>query len=238
MRKLASLLSAVSCLLVAYAGPASGYSFTVLNDVPAGSFGVGTPVGTTYQFNSPNMSASASGNFGFDLQNFTLTLRITAGAGETIDEIVIQEIGDILFSGTGTDLSYVLLTMSGSGVIEATTGGDIPDVAFNFGGIGDPWFPVSTPASLVNQSIPGYGLTGGNTAYQGTLLLDIEALVADATQVTFTLNNGLWALSETGTSAFIDKNSVHINVVPEPTTAALICGGLLALSIRARRRRA
>lgn len=69
--------------------------------------------------------------------------------------------------------------------------------------------------------------------------MDIASVVANATRIHLALDNDLFAGSEAGTSAKIQKKVVDgpsiIISVPEPSALTLLALGCLALGLRARR---
>jgi hypothetical protein len=83
----------------------------------------------------------------------------------------------------------------------------------------------------------------GTSLWNGSVVVDVESIVANATKVQLSLDNDLYAYTElAGNVAKIQKKvvdgpSIIIGVIPEPGTILLLGGGLLAMGIRARSRR-
>jgi hypothetical protein len=102
--------------------------------------------------------------------------------------------------------------------------------------------PVDDPDVLVTFT-PGSttGLPGdeGTTIWSAGFSMDIASVVANVTKVALSLDNDLFAGSEAGTSAKIQKKVVDgpsiIISVPEPGLLSLLVLGCLALGLRARR---
>jgi hypothetical protein len=237
MRKLFTAL-ALSCVALGVIGAqaASAYTYSGVNDVD-GLFGTASISGGVMEFNAPLFNASASAG-GSTVQNGLLQFTVTANGSETIDQIWITELGSYAFGGTSAveGGTFLLLGMSGTITIDARTSGPTGQV-INFGTVGfDPFFPVSNPAGLAGSYLPMTGAV--SSPWDSTLFLYLGTIIPNATQVTIAFNNTLTVYSEATSSAQIEKDSIKINVVPEPGTFALFCGGLLALSIRARSRRA
>jgi hypothetical protein len=180
--------------------------------------------------------ASAAGAAGFDQTGALLNLTLMAsGPGSTITEVIIDEFGDFLFAGAGfTAGTNVTVTLSGDLTVLETVGGAIIPVTIPFNATG-----LFTPEGDGSFQAPDYG--NGAFNWNGSVSIDVAGAVADATKAELQLNNFLFAFSEAGTSATIQKKvgdvGVVITVVPEPGTALLLIGGLTALGIRARRLR-
>jgi hypothetical protein len=177
----------------------------------------GAPTGSGDQliFGSLTFGAHSSGG-GIDDTAGLLNVTFTAHDGFTIDQIVINEAGssDITASSAGTG---TFASMAGSFTVVAgttTTG--------------------STP--FTGTVSPDYITATGTTPWTGQVVLDLSAY--GATQVTLAFDNDVQAFSEDGTEATITKSAFNITVIPEPGTLALLGGGLLALALRARGRRA
>jgi hypothetical protein len=200
----------------------------------------GAPIGSSDQltFSPTTFSASASDAFGSDQTGAQLQLDITATAvGATIDILLLDEIGSAELSGpAGSGGTGVFASMSGFVTVLEVLGVAVAPVVINFnaGGMLNGSF---TPGDLGSGmfALPGYA---GVTAWSGNVAIDIASIVPNATKVKLSFDNDIYAFTEAdGNDATIQKNSVVITVVPEPGTLALVCGGLLALSLRVRSRR-
>lgn len=245
-RAVLSLLSLGACVLAAGAAQATtsyadvigtNVSFTSIQETstfgdPEPLFGAPSGTGNQLLFFPANFSANASGAGGIDQTGSQLQLEISAnGPLDTLDELLFTEFGDTDLSGTGTDATGTFVALSGFVTVTETLSGAITPVVIPFVGT---FSPSDTLDLLTNP---------GTTVWSGTFSVDIAAAVANATKATLSLDNDLYAFSEAGTSASIQKKvasgpAITITVIPEPGTFALLGGGLLGLAIRARRRRA
>jgi hypothetical protein len=206
----------------------------------------GAPTGSLDQllFFPTNFTASASGAGGSDSTGSQLQTLITSTApGAKINILNISEFGDAALTGTGTSATGVMAGMSGFVTVLEVNGAAITPViiGFNAGGM----TPVNGSFSPVAVGFPGLTLPGnaGTTIWSGSVSINIASIVPNATKVMLSFDNDLYAYSEAGTTAKIQKKVVDgpaivIQVIPEPGTAALLGGGLLALSLRKRARRA
>lgn len=180
--------------------------------------------------------ASASGAGGFDQTGGLLNLTIMgASPTDTITSVIIQEFGDFLFAGVGfTTGTNVTVTLSGDLTILEDINGAIAPVVIGFTATGN-----FSPEADGSFEAPTYG--SGGFSWDGGVNIDVASAVPDATKAELQLNNFLFAFSEAGTAATIQKKvtdaAIVITVVPEPGTALLMFGGLIALGIRARGRR-
>jgi hypothetical protein len=194
--------------------------------------GVVLATGNTLTLFPTNFSASATGAFGFDETSSQLQSVIMSTSALTIDQVLITEFGDTDLSGispgggTGT-----IASMSGQITVLETTGavpcvGPACIVGFN---------ATFSPSDIL--ALPG---DPGTTNWSASVLVDIAGSVPGATKVELSLDNILQAFSEIGTTAIIQKKvggPISITVIPEPTTLALLGGGVLAMGCLARFRR-
>lgn len=239
----------VSLLVVGLAGQAAfattsysdyngtNVSFTSIQETS--SFGdaeplFGAPTGSADQltFSPTTFSASADDALGNDQTGSQLQLDITATAvGATIDTLLLSELGSANLSGPdGFGGTGAFASMSGSVTVLEVLGVSVAPVVINFSG-------TFTPGDLGTGlfALPGYA---GDTNWSGAVTIDIASIVPNATKVKLSFDNDIYAASEAvGNAATIQKNSFVLIVVPEPGTFALVCGGLLALSLRGRSRR-
>jgi len=241
---------------LSYFGP--NYSFTGINETSACDptdtvpctdpwgdteplFGQPVGSGDSLLFLPNNFLAQAVGPADFDLTGSLLQTVITATAlNATIDLLRIHEFGDVTFVGPAHVNTGSFAAMSGfltiTHALVGSVNTDILDVVIGFNAGGGPNGSF-TPAALGTV-----GLTPlthpGTTLWSGDVLIDVTTYVPDATRAILTLDNDLYAYSDGSpfASAKIQKK-VTIEVVPEPGTFALLCGGLLALSLRGRSRR-
>lgn len=207
-------------------------------------FGAPTLAGDGLDFN-PTFAASASGAAGIDSTDGELLMTVEAKPTNIIENISLSEAGEYDLNGgfTSND-AYAAVT--------ATIWIDIVEIdGVSVAAISpDPFHMVFTEAGDWLLSTDGGGIpkTAVGT-WSGSLDIDITQILIDegasfvdgATKVNVTLDNHLTAVSDTGTSAFIAKKNVQgftitANVIPEPSTAALLGLGLVALGAANRRR--
>jgi uncharacterized repeat protein (TIGR01451 family) len=168
----------------------------------------GAPVitpGDELVFSPPVFSATAAGAGGFDQTGALLETTIQSAGSRLIDRITIDELGEVDLSGVGTPSTGGLIGMSGSLVVQEDTGGPIAPVVIPFTGTFTPADVYGLPADL------------GLTPFQGSVSVDVAAVVPNATKVFLSFDNDLVVSSESGTTAIIRKTpTVTISVVSEP----------------------
>lgn len=211
-------------------------SFTGINETsttdPEPLFDQPGGIGNQLLFFPATFSASASGAFGYDETSSLLNLTISGnGPLDTIDQVNISEFGDVTLSGVGTSATGTFAAMAGYLTVTETTGGPIAPVIIPILGV----FTPSDTLDLITNP--------GATLWSATYSVDVTSYVANATVAELQLDNNLFAYSEAGTTATIQKKvvsgpAVIIEVVPEPGTFLMVAGGLLGLAVRSRRRRA
>jgi len=196
-------------------------------------YGTPTGVGNTLAFLNTNYVAQGQDGAADNthaLLNFTIDARddLDPGDDDIITWISLSENGDTNLQeigGTGSAATGVSMAVSGTiTILETDSQGPIFD-PINF-------IAEVTPAAPIDfTTAPDVG------SWTATLGFDVTQYYPDATKVVIALDNDLWAFSETGTSARIQKKvaGVSIEVVPEPTTALLVGGGLVLLGLRSRR---
>jgi hypothetical protein len=180
----------------------------------------------TFMSISDDFAATASGGS----SDFTGSLLSTTIMQEptslfTIDLLLIEEEGTYALSGAG-GAANASASMSGwITVLENLSGPTfVPPI---------PFIGIISPSDPFE--LPGDSGTGNWT---GSALIDIASFAPDATKIKVSFDNNLDANSEASTSAHIEKDKVTITVVPEPATALLLGGGLLALGLRRSRKAA
>jgi hypothetical protein len=195
---------------------------------PLPLYGPPTVVDDSLVFNPADFGATGS-NGAVQITDGTLTTTIIAQDGATIDQINVNEAGDYTLVGTpastSTSVSVAapvflqIIGINGVGVspIDVNT-----NVVFT---------PDGGDYNLLDN--PGAGIQ-----WTGSLAENIDAaLAADdvsgkATEVIYTMDNDLTAISQTGTIAFIQKKTadgVVITAVPEPVSIGWISFAGLAL---------
>jgi hypothetical protein len=191
----------------------------------------GAPTGVAANsllFTPTSFSASAAGNLGYDEIGSQLqaTIMATNLSLPYIQKVILMEFGDTILSGAGTAATGTYASMAGFVTVLETSGGPCtgPSCILGFTG-------VFTPSDLLG--LPG---NAGTTTWVGAATIDVAASFPTATKVMVSWDNDLYAYSETGTSALIQKKvGTKISVVvPEPATALLVGGGLLAFVLGAR----
>jgi hypothetical protein len=227
-----------------YFGPNVG--FTGIQETsswgdPEPLFGAPTGSGDQLLFFPANFTAASAGG-GFDATGAQLQLVITATTpGTVLETLIIDEFGDSTLAGVGGAATGTLASVSGFLTITETTAGPISPIVIGFNA-GAGTNGSFTPAVV---GTTGFALPtdAGTKLWSGNVTIDISSIVPNATKATLSFDNDLYAYSEATSSAKIQKKVVDgpaivITVIPEPATLALLCGGLLTLSIRARGRRA
>jgi len=197
---------------------------------PEPLFGAPTVVGDQLLFFPPfppGFIATAAGAGGLDQTGAQLQTEIlvTAPLG-ILDTLRIREIGDSTLVGAGTAATGAFISMSGFVTVTDTLSGPITPIVIGFIG-------------TFSQDLFTLPADPGFTAWNGQVLVDIAAIVPDATRAVLSLNNDLVAYSEAGTSATIQKRAtigpaITVEIIPEPATAALLGFGLIGLTALAR----
>ena len=200
-------------------------------------FGAPTITGDTLSFSPAEFLARSDGGESnnptpgpVDLVDGTLGFDLISNDGTGIDTFTLEESGAFALVGSGTEATSVAVSVVFSANILEVDG-----VAIN-----GPSQVVST-TSLLNTNLvdsPGLG-----QAWIGQAEFDISALAAselgitgDITRARISLDNQLLAISEDGSSAFIDKKNIDgvVITVPEPASVALLALGGIAVLARRR----
>ncbi|BAM02635.1 PEP-CTERM sorting domain-containing protein [Phycisphaera mikurensis] len=232
MKLKTALLAAASTSLLAFAGAATaqttyngpfvGNTVTYSNVIDGDDlFGAPTLSADTLNFTPVGFNAQST-NGGIDLVDGFLSTVIEANDGQAITGFTLQESGvfalDSINAATGTadtrvqvsvGFSVNILEVDGSAVSVPFIITDDVLLMANLAddrGIGQAW-AASTSLDLVSLAA-GQGVTG------------------DITKAIVTLDNQLLAVSEAGTTSFVDKKGVRaVSItVPEPTSALFVLG--------------
>jgi len=193
-------------------------------------------------FSPSSFLATSTNNGGIDTTHSTFNATITSNGSAYIEAINITEGGDIVLSdfppGAGTLATGVFASMSGTVTITGSTNaGDIGSIITFGGGAADFLATFTGGGETLYKGLQPSGTFG----WTGSVAIDVLSLYTGVTEVELQYNNFLQANSEVNTSSLIQKKAINgpaIEVIPEPGTLALVAPGLIALGVRARRRRA
>lgn len=182
---------------------------------PAPLYGTPTRLGNRLIF-SPLTFASFAAGGGADVTSGALSLRIRADVGQFLETITIRETGDT-----------TLLGLLGTNATASTINGLLVAMALN---------PPSaqTFTSQITADPPAPYKRPNDSFVEFTAVTQIDLTGLGIREVAIIFNNNLQTTSEPGTSSFIQKKSIIIDV-PEPATLSLVAfAGVL--SLRRRRR--
>lgn len=196
-------------------------------------YGAPTIAGDTLDFSPVSFHSSSNGAAGVDQTDGTLSVMIEGLGGNVIPGVQISTGGDFTLTGIGgagtsaaDQLSVFLDILEVDGVavnpikLNALVGGSW-DLASNGPGpfVSGPWSGAIAFGDL------NAVLTANSVAY-----------VNGVTKVAVTLDNNLSTTSEAGTAAAIGKKDFQIEIVPEPSAAAIAAGACFAGLLLRRRR--
>ena len=171
-----------------------------------GLFGAPTVAGDALDFNPQGFSASAQ-NGTSDINDSNLRFTIMAHQGKGISNVFLTEAGDTQLAGFGgdaftsvrTNVFVDVLQVNGTTPVSVS----LPPLAMTF-----------TPSAGDYQlSTDGGGGPAYNTAWSGSLNIDLGPYLANAgvsgvaTKVFVSLDNTLTAVSQNGTTSFIQRRT-------------------------------
>lgn len=194
-----------------------------------GLFGVPTIAGDALDFNPKNFAATASGG-SVDQTDGNLQFMVVAKPGNAIGSIAFTERGDTALSGLSGE---AFTSVTNQIFVEINEVNGLP-VDINLPATAMTFTPSGGTYLL---SVDGMGNPSYTTDWLGNAFIDIGPFLpvgSFATKVSVSLDNRLIALSQAGTTAFIQKKdfdgvtiTVETNDIPEPATWLLT---LVALS--------
>ncbi len=196
--------------------------------------------GNTIDFNPQGFGAFATGLGGNDNTDGQLSLTLQANPLSAIPTINFWELGDYSLIGSGGFGTLVDVTANWY-VNIIRVDGNLLASPVNINGTMP--FTPNVSGTFFLPTNPGFGnLWGGsiNIDLNNALTLAGVPFTYGATEVRFTFDNELNALSEFGTTATIRKKDIQGSVgitviVPEPTILALtLCGAGLLISRRSK----
>jgi hypothetical protein len=196
---------------------------------PVALFGAPNLTGDTLDFNPTGFNASASnGNFAFTDGLLTTTIMAT-NPNQFINQLWISEFGSYsLLGGTPAGTKAGISIDSIQAKVTQVNGVAIAPIilpktiTYTNGGAA----PSTTAFGGIQFSSTGGALIG--QPWSANVSFNLAA-VPGATKIDLVLDNSLFAMSEQGSFAFIDKKDFQIfnTVVPEPGTIMLgLVGGL------------
>lgn len=200
---------------------------------PEPLFGAPVVVGNVLLFSPAAFTAQASGAGGFADTGSQLQFELVGNTAlDFIDKITLQEFGDAVFVGLGTAATGAFINMAGFVTVLEVDGSAITPLVIGFTGT----FTAGPSFDLVSNP--------GTTLWKGEAVVDIDAALAansipftgGATKVRVSLDNDLYAFSEAGTLAKVQKKVANgvVITVPEPAALAWLALGALGFALRRR----
>ncbi len=188
----------------------------------------------------PQNFASQSQNNSADLIDSQLSTVIMAGPGGSLEGITISELGDYSLGGliggqasaeVGAAFFWTVLEIDNASVGLATQATNLI---------------LGSGAGPNGGQYDRPGDDGTAVIWSGTASIDLGGyldslnLAGNVTKLRLTFDNTLQTSAEDGSTAFIKKKSIDIDVdvdpvIPEPTTAMLLCLGIATVHCGRRR---
>ena len=203
--------------------------------IPPARFGAPTLSGNVLDFNPTEFAAMATAG-GLDITDVQLNFTVmTSSALAGLTSLAFSESGDYTLFGAGTAATQVAAGLA------------VKVDIFEVDGV-----PLAVPLSqFLNASVSFNLVNNGPTLvapWSMGLSLDLAAILNNAgvsftagvTKATVVLNDQLLALSEPASIAFIAKKDFKIvpgtQIVPEPSSLALVMAGIAGCAWASRRR--
>lgn len=198
-----------------------------------GLFGEPTIAGDSLDFNPKNFAAAASGAGGTDHTDGNLQFMVVAKPGKGISGLGLSEAGDTTIAGLSND---AFTAVTATIFVEINELNGVAVSAINVPGVSMSFSPSAGDYQL---SVDGSGPGSYTFDFSGNVFVDLGPYVPvgrTATKISVSLDNTLIALSEAGTTAFIQKKdfdglSVTIDTldIPEPSSMILAFVCVVAL---------
>ncbi len=221
------LITSTSQAAIVY-GDFSGTTVNYINVMEDDQNLFGAPIvtGDTITFSPVSFEVTSSGVMPPRLVDGTVGMIIDAKPGQSITGFSISEAGAFTLLGTGTAATRVMVALTAVVNVLEVDGVAVP------GGL-----PLADSMLFADFNLLDDG-TSFSTPWTNGGTIDIAALALNAgitgevTKLSLVIGNSLVAMSESGSTSFIDKKAINgLSVtVPEPASLALVAlGGLLML---------
>ncbi len=220
-------------------GNFAGDDFTYLNVTeengePNLLFTAPAVVGNSLVFSPDNFFSEVDPGPGAEIVDSQITTRIVAMAGQSLNNIFVEEAGDFTLVGLADDFAeasvgaaFFVTVTSVDGVPIANGPERRQNMQFTSGG-GD---------NGGEYSLPGDAGTG--VIWNGSVLIDVASLLPgeNITGVRLSFDNTLTTLSGSATASAFIKKKINSGIIitpniPEPSTIAMCLLGLVAVVAR------